>query len=414
MNKRSIKVLDNGLTLICEHIKKCQLGTIAIGVQVGAFNETDLSKLGLSHVLEHMFFKGTKTHTYDELNKLIENSGAETNAYTSFNETLYYITCKMNDFERMSDILFDMYLNSTFPEEELEKEKTVIEQEILMYKDDPYAVVNEHHFCDNLFKGTSFGHNILGSVETVHNITVEDLRKYRDVNYIPENTIVSASGDISMEQLETLVRKYFSFDKKAVPNKTVFKYRPKLHTKECYTDNISQSHVIWSFGDIDRTKRESYLMTTFNSIFACGMSSRLYSRIREELGLVYTIGNDAQTYFNRMITGVYTVCDYEDIETIEKEMFSILEDMKNGNITDEEFEKAKNIQEVEIIKNDMSNIDLAIKNFRTYITFHKLYTSKQLLKTVNSLTKEELIQYIKKHCDTKNFSRTILKPKEAE
>lgn len=408
---KQIKLLENGVTLICEKLKKSKLASLYIGVKCGACDETNPDHYGISHVLEHMCFKGTEKFTSEELNKTIEQSGAQTNAFTSMENTVYMVDCKASDFKKMSEILFDMVFHSTFPEEELEKEKDVIRQEILMYEDDPVNQVNELHFNSNILNGTIFNHRVIGWEETVNNITSKDLKEYRDSNYTPNRVVISAAGDFDIDYLEKVVTSIYNPQKGKVgfSRKKVYAGLGGTLDKE---GDLSTSYVLWSFSDLTKKNKEKFKMSLFNSIFVDGMSSRLFKRIREDLGLVYNISSDVQNYQDRGVGGIFTICDYENVSKIEEEMFKIIEDMKKGNITDEEVEKAKNAHEVALLMKQLSKTDCAYENISGYLTTGKLPNINKQYKDIQSITKQDIIDFINKEINVENISRTIYHPKD--
>lgn len=405
-----IKVLENGITLICHTNRRSKIGEIAVGVRAGSINENEKRLQGISHVLEHMFFKGTTSRTYKEINESIENTGAETNAFTDYDKTCFYITSKMTDFDDMTEILFDMFCNPSFPEEELEKEKEVIRQELMMYEDDPDSkscmLSNEVSF-----KGTPMEHDIGGTWETVKDLTVEDLRQYRKENYTANRIFVSAFGNVTMEHLEDLVRKYMTNiqpSKEYVPVKIKTSYGNSNTTRR----DISQAHVVWTVADFNRTKPEAYKMALFNEIFSNGMSSKLFMRIREEMGLVYTISSAIQPYGKNANMGIFALCDEDKIDVIKENIDLLIEEMKEGKFSDKEFLKAKNSQEIDIMKNDLAPLGYAMKNLCSFISLGRLRNSKRNLKIIQSITKEDLIEFANKMFKKEKFNFAAVLPDE--
>lgn len=406
-----IKILENGVTLICHTNKKSKIGEIAIGVKVGSVNEVDPKLHGISHVLEHMFFKGTKTRTYKDINEAIENTGAEANAFTDYDKTCYYITCKMSDFDKMSEILMDMFSNPTFPEEELKKEKEVVHQEIMMYDDDPdsksCAISNELSF-----EGTTMAHDIGGTWNTVKNFTSDDLHKYRDDHYTADRIFVSASGNLTIDHLEELVNKYLTNIKPAVKREAPEKIKVSYGKTKLLDREVSQAHVVWTVADYERNKIEAYKLALFNEIFAMGMSSKLVNRIREELGLVYSISMSVQPYGSHANVGIFTICDAENIDTIKENIDILLDEMKEGKFTDKEFMKAKNSQEFDIMKAELRQMGYALFNLNNMISLGRLSNSKLNLRRIQSITREDLIEFINHKFKKDKFTLAAVVPRK--
>ena len=214
-----------------------------------------------------------------------------------------------------------------------------------------------------------------------------------------------------MEELEDLINElYVVNDSPSCLSRG--KIRPKLGKKFEEFSDVSSSYVLWSFCDMSRAKKDAYIMSLFNSIFSEGMSSRLVRKIREELGLVYTISSDIQMYSNRGVGGIFTICDRKNIDRIEEEMFNILDDLKKGNFSDKELEKAKNLHEVAIIQKSMSGkVNVAVKNVGAYLRFGRLSNDMRHYKMLQSITKDDLIEFANKKFNKELFSRTVLSPK---
>lgn len=404
------KVLENGLTLICDTIRKSKLATIAIGVKTGSLNEKEEKDFGISHILEHMMFQGTSTRTSDEINAAIENTGSKTNAFTDVDKTVYYIKTKMSDLESMTEILFDMFLNSTFDEKRLEREKKVIIQELKMYKDNSASRV--YDLAVKLTHlGTTLEHPIIGNLESIMNITSQDLKDYKDKHYTTDRTYISVSGNITLEELETLVNKYY------ICNNTKYQgYDEVIKTtygnQEEISKDISQANTIITLVEIDRNSKEVFTMSLFNEIFCNGMSSKLVKRIRQELGLVYDISMFFDSYGNRGTLGISFASDYQNIDLIKENISLLLEEMKEGNFSEVEFLKAKNSQEYALMQKELNLVGTAIDHLTNMISLNHPSQSKKYLQKIKSIKKEDIIKFAKK-ISLKKANIAIVKPNEA-
>lgn len=402
------KILENGVTLICETLKNIKVGTIAVGFKVGSMNEKEFKMFGISHAVEHMLFKGTSTRTSKEINDLIENTGGLANAETSVNKTVYYINMRMCDFEPMTEILFDMVQNASFTKEEWEKEKDVIHQEIKMYEDDPQGVVQDNIFKIS-FEDENLAHPVIGYWDSVKNITTEDLKKYVEDNYTSDRMIVSASGDITIEELEKLVFKYYKKNSKSKEEDFNLKqvYGKKIENEK----DLAQTYVTMTLADFDRTKKVMYESVVFSEIFSGGMSSKLWKRIREELGLVYYIGCSYIPCANKALYGISFMCDYDQVNVIIDNIYDLIEEMKQGDFSDVEFQKALNSQEYGFMCSKLNKSGCAVNNLKAYISFKRVPNENRDLKLIKNVTKENVINFAKKYFKRNKFNIAIVKPK---
>lgn len=281
------KKLKNGLRIITVPMKDNPTVTVLVMVEAGTRYETEKNN-GLSHFLEHMCFKGTKKRGSLQIAYELEAMGAETNAFTSYDYTGYYAKGRAALFPKLLDVVSDVYLNSVFPEVELEKERGVICGEIDMYEDLPQRAVHDI-FAKSLYGDQSAGYTILGPKENIKKFTRNDFVKYHQDHYVAGKTIVVVAGDVTSAQVESLVTKAFAdvSTGKIITKKKITKSEgQKLAIKNKKTD---QSHLVLGLrslpvGHPDRTK-----LGVLVALLGQGMSSRLFTKLREEMGAGYYV-----------------------------------------------------------------------------------------------------------------------------
>lgn len=335
--------MSNGLILVTEYNKNVETVVVSVGVKVGARYETPQEE-GLSHFLEHMLFKGTNTRTYEEINNTVDFVGASTNAYTSENETVYYIKTPREHVEMAFDILSDQVFNSIIPEEELKKEAEVVVQEIKRSKDDPESVLH-NNFSSVAFKGNQLSRTILGTEEQILSYTRDDMMAFYKKHYVPNNMVVSVAGNMKHKDAVNLVVKYFNKKKD-----TNFKYKkpPKVTFSGGQTithvDSEHQVNVDITFGFDGRnktTKKMRNAIAMVNNILSSGMGSKLVTEIREKRGLVYSTGSYITIQDDYGYMSIYGGTDHHKIEEFIEASILVLKTF-NDNVTEKDLQKAKN------------------------------------------------------------------------
>ena len=284
------KTLENGVRVIVKRMEGLLSVSMGVLVGTGAAFETDRED-GISHFIEHMLFKGTEKRTAFEISDAFDSLGAQVNAFTGKDLTCYYSKATSDHAAEAFALLADLFLNSVFPEEEMAREKGVVVEEINMDEDSP------EDLCLDLlsraaFGSANYGRNILGTAENVNGFTREDLRAYRKERYCPENVVVSFAGSIEPAEAIALAEEYFggmqrtSFrerEKKVVwQGGSLFRKKP-----------IEQAHFALAFPSVRREDVSRPAVQLMNAIFGGGMSSRLFKRVREELGVNPAKAKDA-------------------------------------------------------------------------------------------------------------------------
>jgi predicted Zn-dependent peptidase len=334
--------LPNGLRVVTEYNKSVETVVVSVGIAVGNRHESSKEE-GLSHALEHMLFKGTKTRTYQELNEAVDFVGARTNAFTSNERTVYYIKTPKEHVELAVDILSDQVLNSIFPADEMKKEMEVIEQEIKRSYDDPNDVLY-YNFAEVAFKGNQLSRPILGTAKKVLAYTPADMLAYYAKHYHPKNMILSVAGNVKHAEVVALAKKYFpEVDrkfKKTTPKKATWNPGQTV----VHVESENQVNVMVGFGirgRKDLTKKEFITMHMVNDILTSGMGSKLTTEIREKRGLVYSVGSYIQDYEELGYFGVYGGTDHNKVEEFLEATTLVLKSF-NADLTDRDLQKSKN------------------------------------------------------------------------
>ena len=293
--------IANGLTLASVGMSYSHSISLGVWVGVGARDE-QRNEIGIAHFLEHMAFKGTKSRSALSIAKDIEDVGGFINAHTAREETAYYINLLPEHLEMGFDILSDILLNSTLPDDEIERERGVIIQEIGQSIDAPDDHVFEC-FSRSCYGQHTLGNSILGTTDSVSSFKAPDLAGFMQRHYGAEQMIICVAGPVSHPQVTALANRYFGTLGKA-SNAT--RHPPDfLSTRHIASRDLEQCHTVFGFQAPDASSEWRYPLMVLTNLYGGGMSSRLFQQVREERGLCYSIFSFAQMFTDAGMFGVY-------------------------------------------------------------------------------------------------------------
>lgn len=326
--------LPSGLTVVTDAMP--HLETASLGVWVGSGSRDERSnEHGISHLLEHMAFKGTTHRTARQIAEEIEAVGGDLNAATSVETTAYYARVLKADVPLAIDVLSDILANPSFDPAELQREKSVILQEIGSVEDTPDDIVFEY-LQETAFPGQSFGRSILGTRDSVRSFEADDLRSYLTRNYRAPDMIVAASGAIDHAQVVAEVeRRFASFTAPSapVPEPARFSGGSRIEVRE-----LEQAHVALALEGLSQRDPDLYSLEVFTNVLGGGMSSRLFQEVREKRGLCYSISSFHLPYSDTGFFGLYAGTDASDVPEL---MRVIIEQLSNAAETINESEVAR-------------------------------------------------------------------------
>lgn len=388
-----IAKLNNGITLITDTIKEVESVSIKIVVNTGARNETK-DNTGISHFIEHMAFKGTEKRTAKQISFDLENIGASFNAYTSKESTCYYAKVLKEYTEQAFEILVDMIENSIFSEEEVEKERDVILQELAMTNDTPDDVVFDY-FTETAFPNQQVGRTILGPAENIKKFQKDDFVKYIKKNYTSENIVVSICGNIEPDQAKDIGNKYF---KKIISGekREVEKGEYKGGYFKKVKKDLEQFQCIVGFNGISYHDEYFFDLSVGNFIFGGSMSSRLFQEIREKQGLCYTVfsGNTALSD-----CGTFKIYVGTEPNKVNQAIDGIITETKrfiDDGITDEELQRAKVKIKSSVLMANESVSARASAYANDYIKYGKIYTLQEISDLIDKVDKKRIKEVFEK------------------
>ncbi|MEQ1711028.1 MAG: pitrilysin family protein [Hyphomicrobium sp.] len=296
-----ITTLANGLRVVSDRMAQLETTSLGVWVAAGARHEAE-AETGISHLLEHMAFKGTARRTARAIAEEIETVGGELNAATGLEHTAYYARVLKGDEGTALDILADILLNSSFDAAELEREREVILQEMAMIQDSPDEIVFDL-MHDAAFPGQPAGRPIIGTEESVRSISVADLRAFLNIRYVPGDMIVSAAGAVDHGRLVRHVEALFGgLSQGASQGHAPARYQGGTRVSR---KSFEQSHLLWAFEGPSYRDAETYAAQVFSGLFGGGMSSRLFQEVRERRGLCYSIDSSAWGLSDTGLIGIH-------------------------------------------------------------------------------------------------------------
>lgn len=331
-------VCKNGVRIVHEFVPHVR--SVSIGVWVKAGSRHELPKEnGLTHFIEHMLFKGTSSRTAKQIAEEFDRIGGNINAFTSKEYTCYYTKTLDYHAEQAIDILSDMFFDSLFNEEEIEKERQVVLEEILMVEDTPDDDVHEQ-LWRVMYPDHPMGASILGTPETLKTFSADTIRDYMRKHYIPENIIISIAGNIQGDIIQRIEQNFGNFhsERKPIENAIQPIFVPGNSLKQRETE---QGHICLGFEGLPVKDEDIYSLVVMNNILGGSMSSRLFQEVREEKGLAYSIYSYHSSYSDHGSVVIYGGTSTNQLEELHETMLTTIRQIKTDGMTETEIDNAK-------------------------------------------------------------------------
>ena len=387
--KRTFK---NGLRCIVAPMKDTQAVTLWALFGTGSKYETKKIN-GVSHFLEHLFFKGTKSRPRPgQIWKELDRIGAQRNAFTSKEYTGYYVKAAAKHFDIGLDVVSDILLEPLFKKDEIEKERGVILQEIAMYEDNPQHQAYEL-FEELMYGDQPAGWEISGSPETVKKITREEIIRYKENHYLASNAVVAVAGNIDPETAFSKVEKAFSKmprGKKLEKQKTVERQKiPRLKFKKKDSD---QTHIRLGVRAYNMFDERRFALQVLQTILGGNMSSYLWREIREKSGLAYYVGASSDEYTDCGYLLATAGVAHENLLLVTKKMVNTMRHLRSNGVTEREVKFAK-----EYIRGSTALAFESTDEVATFLASQELFygrimTPEDLLKKIEAVRKSDIIK----------------------
>jgi predicted Zn-dependent peptidase len=335
-------VLPNGLTVLSEHMPGVRSVAFGAWVRAASLHETR-DKMGVSHFLEHMVFKGSERRSAREIALALEALGGSLDAYTGREHTSYQARVLDEHLPQAADVIFDLMFRPAFRESDMELERGVILEEISMVEDTPDDIVFEVH-GETLWGDHPYGYSILGTPETVQSLQVDDLRALHTRAYRPETVVVAAAGNVTHEQLLAVLTDTGWADLKGhgpLQKLTIPVAVGAPVAERTVERDIHQMHLVMGNVTVPHADKRRHALLLVNSLFGGGMSSRLFQKIREEMGLAYSVHSFQSFHVTAGTQGIYLGCAPERVEEALSAVRSELALLQVAGLTAEELAMGK-------------------------------------------------------------------------
>lgn len=381
------KVLENGLTIIHEK-RDVPVTTLLLGVKYGARYETEEEK-GIAHFIEHLCFKGTEKRTAKQVAEEVENLGGILNAFTSEEVTAYHAKFPSEHLEKIGEVIFDIFFNPIFPEAEVKREAEVICEEIKMYYDNPRAHVVDQ-IKTKLYE-KPFGMFIGGEQEVVRSLSREKLlEKHRQI-YVPKNSVLVVVGNNSFEEVLSLAEKFVVEREEVLPKKPEIIL--KNESDEERRNNLQQANLVIGFHFPTTRERERYAAEVFSNILGEGMSSKLFTEVREKRGLVYGIKTEIDSGADYSYLLIWAGTDPSKVEEVKK--VSLEQFKKMSELGEEELETAKK-KIIGSHKVDSESSDDVARELFSFWAFGEIEEYYEQEKRISEVSLEQIKELAKK------------------
>jgi predicted Zn-dependent peptidase len=381
--------LANGLRIITKRLSGVGSLSLGIWINIGGRYEPEASK-GISHYLEHLLFKGSNKYSCRAIKESIEGVGGALNGFTSEELTCYLVKIPSRYLVKALDILSDMVVSPRLKQEDIWKERTVILEELKMYRDLPQSYVYEL-LDELLWPKQALGSPVIGTVESVKSITRNNLSCFQGAHYTPANIVISAAGLIDHNLLVKKVSDIFANMNPGGLNAfTAVKEAQSEQQLEIFHKATEQTHMALGFHGLKRDHPLRHAQSLLHIILGANMSSRLFNEVREKRGLAYEIGTGIKRYHDTGAFLVHAGIDNRKVAPCLELIFKELGKIKNKLVTVDEFKRAKEFY--------LGQLMLALEDTMEYMLWmgesmaclDKVYTLEDVIKEVNKVNIEDL------------------------
>lgn len=402
------RTLQNGIRVVAEKIDN--LKSVSIGVWVGNGSRHEkLCENGISHFIEHMLFKGTGKRDALQIARAIDDVGGQLNAFTAREYTCFYTKTLDAHAPIAIDVLSDMLFNSSLLEEEMDKERRVVLEEISLYEDSPedlvYDLASKAAWGD-----TSMGRTILGTKETLDGINSDIMRKYIKTHYTSKNIIISVSGNYGDGFFEMLDECFGA--QSLSDNELELPQAPYTPSNLVKTKDIEQVQLVAGFKGIDVMDESVYSLLVFNNVFGSGMSSRLFQNIREKRGLVYSVCAGHSAYINTGIFDISAGMSPENVTEVAELITEEIKRVKREKLSSDEVERAKEQLKGSYILSYESTGARMQGAGRSLLLNKPIRTQEEALREIEAVNTDTVAEIIDKVLDTDTLCTAAVGPIE--
>src|SRR5213596_3561680 len=405
-------ILSNGLTIIVQEDRSAPVASVQAWCATGSVDEDQHLGAGLSHILEHMLFKGTKTRSTNEIAQKIQDVRGYINAYTSFDRTVFWIDVPKDGVSTALDILADAMMNSTLPPEEYQKEQEVIRREFAMGMDDPDRMAGLLLFA-TAYQRHPYRFPVIGEIEVYNQLTQEQVMQYYKTRYVPNNLTFIVAGDVDAEKVRQQLTELFKpYPEQSLKPVFIPAEPPQLGLREVHQEfptELTHLEFAWHIPEI--TNPDVPALDLLSTILGEGRSSRLYRRVREEAGLAFGISAFSYTPGDPGLFGIDATVDPKKREAAEQLALHIVDEVKQSGVTADELAKSKKIMlshhlgALTTMRGQASDVG------SNWLLTRDLNFSRHYLDAVQKVTLEDIKRVAARYLTENNLTVTSLNPK---
>jgi len=406
-----IKKLGCGVNLAMEFIPYVQSASIGIWTKTGAVDETGKTS-GISHLIEHMAFKGTQTRSAKQIAEDVDKIGSSMNAFTGKESTCYYIKSLTSNIDKSIEIVLDMFLNSVFDKTELKKEKLVIFEEMNMIEDSPEDDIHDI-ICELVFKGIPLSHSVIGTRGVLSKITQGGIKEYIREEYSRDSIVVSVAGNFDESRIEALMdEKLYSLTETKsrkeygdVPYSAGYKVKVK---------DIEQAHICLGTRGVKLDDERYYAFAVLNNIMGGSMSARLFQSIREEKGLAYSVYSSCSSFVDAGLYSIYAAVSQEKAEEAVLAIKDELLKLKKDGVSADELSAAKEQLKGSYIFSQENINSRMFANGKNMTLLGKVYLPEEVIAGIDNVGAEEIREVSDIINDFENYSGVLITNRKAD
>ncbi|MBA2870854.1 putative Zn-dependent peptidase [Anoxybacillus calidus] len=396
---------QNGVRIVLEQIPTMRSVAIGIWIGTGSRNENEQNN-GISHFLEHMFFKGTKTRSAREIAEAFDSIGGQVNAFTSKEYTCYYAKVLDEHAGFALEMLADMFFNSTFVEEELKKEKNVVLEEIKMYEDTPDDIVHDL-LSKACYANHSLGYPILGTEQTLNTFTGDTLREYMAENYTPDKVVISVAGNVEESFIHEIEKYFGSFEAKQKARQMVAPvFQPQKLARKKETE---QAHLCIGFNGLPVGHKDIYSLIILNNILGGSMSSRLFQEVREQRGLAYSVFSYHSSYQDGGLLTIYGGTGSNQLDLLFETIQETVQKLKEDGITSKELQNSKEQMKGSLMLSLESTNSRMSRNGKNELLLGRHRSLDEIIECINNVT-EDSVNKLAKQIFSEDFAVALISP----
>lgn len=409
--KYHIHTLKNGLRVVFAKMPGTETATVVVMTGTGSRYENEREN-GLAHFLEHMFFKGTKKRrSAKAISEELDAVGSQYNAYTSKERTAYWAKVSSDFADTALDVITDMFLNSTLPGAEINKERGAIIQEIDMYEDMPIRTVD--NVFDEIFfnQGNALSRTILGPKENIRNFKRSDFTAYLQRNYTTENTVVCVAGAFDEKKMLSKIMKLFSgLKRRPAPAYEIFtenQVMPRVGLKEKKTD---QTQIMLGVPAYPYEHPDETALAVLTNVLSGGMSSRLFMEVREKRGLAYSVHAWVEKYPDTAYLAVQAGIEHAKLEKTVSTILAEFKKLKTAKVSKEELKKVKSYMKGTLALRLETSDEVAEYAATSLINIGKIRPLEEAIKKIDAVTAEDIQRVAKDIFKSEKINLAVIGP----